>query len=43
MIASEQEMADAFVENGLLPEKFDVKPFFDNGTTTCTDAAQRSQ
>jgi sulfonate transport system substrate-binding protein len=30
VIASEQEMADAFVEAGLLPEKFDVKPFFDN-------------
>ena len=30
VIASEQEMADAFVAAGLLPEKFDVKPFFDN-------------
>ena len=30
VIASEQEMADAFVEAGLLPEKFDVEPFFDD-------------
>jgi sulfonate transport system substrate-binding protein len=30
VIASEQEMADAFVAAKLLPEKFDVKPFFDN-------------
>ena len=28
VIASEQEMADAFAENGLFPEKFDVAPFF---------------
>jgi sulfonate transport system substrate-binding protein len=30
VIASEQEMADAFVDAGLLPEKFDVEPFFDD-------------
>ncbi len=30
VIASEQEMADAFVAAKLLPKKFDVKPFFDN-------------
>ena len=30
VIASEQEMADAFVDAGLLPDKFDVKPFFDD-------------
>ena len=28
VIASEQEMADAFAENELLPGKFDVAPFF---------------
>ena len=28
VIDSEQEMADAFAENGLLPEQFDVAPFF---------------
>lgn len=28
VIASEQEMADAFAENGLVPEKFDVEPYF---------------
>jgi sulfonate transport system substrate-binding protein len=28
VIASEQEMADTFAENGLLPGKFDVEPFF---------------
>ena len=28
VIASEQEMADAFVDAGLLPEQFDVEPFF---------------
>lgn len=28
VIASEQAMADAFVEAGLLPEQFDVEPFF---------------
>ena len=30
VVASEQQMADAFVDAGLLPEKFDVQPFFDN-------------
>ena len=30
VIASEQEMADAFVAAGLLPEQFDVEPFFDD-------------
>ncbi len=30
VIGSEQEMADAFVDAGLLPEKFDVEPFFDD-------------
>lgn len=30
VIASEQEMADAFVDAGLLPEEFDVAPFFDD-------------
>ena len=28
VIASEQEMADAFAENELFPGKFDVAPFF---------------
>ncbi|HEU4810968.1 MAG TPA: ABC transporter substrate-binding protein [Nocardioides sp.] len=28
VIASEQEMADAFAANGLVPEQFDVEPFF---------------
>ena len=28
VIASEQEMADAFAANGLVPEKFDVEPYF---------------
>lgn len=28
VISSEQEMADTFAENELLPEKFDVSPFF---------------
>lgn len=30
VIASEQEMADAFVDAGLLPDQFDVDPFFDS-------------
>lgn len=30
VIASEQEMADAFVDAGLLPEPFDVGDFFDD-------------
>jgi sulfonate transport system substrate-binding protein len=30
VVSSEQEMADAFVEAGLLPEQFDVAPFFDD-------------
>ncbi|HSE10935.1 MAG TPA: ABC transporter substrate-binding protein [Nocardioidaceae bacterium] len=30
VIKSEQAMADAFVEAGLLPEQFDVEPFFDD-------------
>lgn len=29
VVDSEQEMADAFVEAGLLPDRFDVKPLFD--------------
>ena len=28
VIESEQQMADTFVDNGLLPEQFDVAPFF---------------
>ena len=28
VIASEQEMADAFAANGLVPEEFDVEPYF---------------
>ncbi|MBA2952986.1 aliphatic sulfonate ABC transporter substrate-binding protein [Nocardioides sp. MAH-18] len=28
VIDSEQEMADTFVDNGLLPEKYDVAPYF---------------
>jgi sulfonate transport system substrate-binding protein len=28
VVSSEQEMADAFVAAGLLPDEFDVKPFF---------------
>ena len=28
VITSEQEMADAFAANGLVPEKFDVEPYF---------------
>jgi sulfonate transport system substrate-binding protein len=31
VVASEQEMADAFVDAGLLPEQFDVEPFFSDG------------
>jgi len=30
VVSSEQEMADAFVAAGLLPEEFDVEPFFTN-------------
>ena len=28
VISSEQEMADSFAANGLVPEKFDVEPYF---------------
>ena len=39
VIASEQEMADAFVEAGLLPEEFDVATFFTDGYNDAVPAS----
>ena len=44
VLASEQEMADAFVDAGLLPEKFDVEPFFtDRFNEAVLDSAKTSE
>ena len=36
-------MADAFVDAGLLPEEFDVKPFFDHRRRRGADRAARKE
>ncbi|HET6694670.1 MAG TPA: ABC transporter substrate-binding protein [Pedococcus sp.] len=44
VLASEQEMADAFVDAGLLPERFDVEPFFtDRYDEAVLDSAKTSE
>ncbi|GEP38559.1 hypothetical protein NPS01_22220 [Nocardioides psychrotolerans] len=40
VIDSEQAMADAFVENELLPESFDVAPFFIDQFNEFTEGGQ---
>ncbi|HEU5455982.1 MAG TPA: ABC transporter substrate-binding protein [Nocardioides sp.] len=40
VIASEQEMADAFAANGLVPEKFDVEPYFIDDFNSYTTGKQ---
>lgn len=43
VIDSEQEMADAFVENDLLPDSFDVAPFFSDQFDEVVAAAAKEQ